>query len=77
MKSSMSNAKPFYPSKMDFPSLGDSDTNSTEENSPIISCESHSPKTKNNSEQNQPEISVFQPESDGPSEESLRTENRR
>ena len=46
MKAAMSNAKPFVPNKMDFPSLGDDDTNSTECNSPLVSCSSGSPKTE-------------------------------
>ena len=70
----MSNAKPFFPNKMDFPSLGDSDTNSTEDNSPITSCQSDSPKKF--SEQNQGYDAAFQQESNGPPEESLRTENQ-
>ena len=46
MKAAMSNAKPFVPNKMDFPSLGDDDSNSTECNSPLVSCSSGSPKTE-------------------------------
>lgn len=49
MKTAMSNAKPFIPNKMNFPSLADDDTNSTEDNSPLISCSSGSPKTDNSS----------------------------
>ena len=69
MKTAMSNAKPFFPNKMDFPSLEDSETNSTEDNSPITSCQSDSPKKFS-------EVSAFQQESNGPPEESLRTENQ-
>ena len=46
MKTAMSNAKPFIPSKFDFPTLGDDDSNSTEDNSPLVSCNSGSPKTE-------------------------------
>ena len=61
MKTAMSNSKPFVPSKFDFPSLGDDDTNSTEDNSPLVSCSSGSPKidsmNKNSASPVQSEVS--------------------